>query len=463
VLSARPTIPLARIRPAGAIIEVLLNFLKRIKHCLIAVLAPLLIWSQSASAPEEYWRKWNIDSDGNGADGVHTGDFNRDGLVDVVSGWEQSGELKLYLNPGIDRLKLPATWSPIDISGGLAVEGIEDAAFVDLDLDGSIEAVVSSSEGSSRMLAIHWQTGAPSSDPQSWIGTELTADRPSSYMKARAGQIDGVGGADIVAGTKATGDEPSLIYWFKSPPQATAANANSWQRFLVGENDVKTVSLAIRDMDGDKQPDIVYAGRQGVGWFKNPGVVALGTLPAEAYWEKIVITESGSEFTFCKLRPDGGADLIATTSKKSGMLAKWLKRLDASGRRWEEYPISAATSRPDWTSWDKFVLKGVACGFVDADDRIDVVFTASGDGHGVFMMSPAQDMALGQAWDRVNITPSVRGMKFDNLKLTDMDNDGDLDIVTTEEGEGIYSEGEGVLWFENPRTPNQRVGAIAAQ
>jgi hypothetical protein len=29
-------------------------------------------------------------------DGVHTGDINRDGLVDVVSGWEQSGDLMLY-------------------------------------------------------------------------------------------------------------------------------------------------------------------------------------------------------------------------------------------------------------------------------------------------------------------------------------------------------------------------------
>ena len=49
---------------------------------------------------EGLWKKWSIDSSGSGADGVHIADFNSDGYPDIVSGWEQSGELKIYLNPG---------------------------------------------------------------------------------------------------------------------------------------------------------------------------------------------------------------------------------------------------------------------------------------------------------------------------------------------------------------------------
>ena len=37
--------------------------------------------------------------------------------------------------------------------------------------------------------------------------------------------------------------------------------------------------------------------------------------------------------------------------------------------------------------------------------------------------------------------------KMDNAWLGDLDNDGDLDIVTTEENGGW-----GVIWFENPGT-----------
>ena len=57
-----------------------------------------------------YWQIWAIDASGSGADGVHTGDINRDGLIDVVSGWEQSGDLRLYINPGPKGVRQTAAW-----------------------------------------------------------------------------------------------------------------------------------------------------------------------------------------------------------------------------------------------------------------------------------------------------------------------------------------------------------------
>ena len=37
------------------------------------------------------------------------------------------------------------------------------------------------------------------------------------------------------------------------------------------------------------------------------------------------------------------------------------------------------------------------------------------------------------------------GAKFDRIELVDLDDDGDLDLVTTEERDGL-----GVVWYENP-------------
>ena len=206
-------------------------------------------------------------------------------------------------------------------------------------------------------------------------------------------------------------------------------------------------------MDTDGLSDIVFAGRQGVGWFRNPGQEALGKLPAIAVWERILITEEGSEFTFCDHVVDGMEDMIVATSSDSGMVAKWLKRLDATGRNWDEYPIASDSLRTEYGSILKFVIKGVACGYVDGDDQIDVVFTGSGHGHGVFMMTPRTDIPSGLTWDLVNLTPFAGYMKYDNLRLVDMDMDGDLDVVTTEEGWGFFTPGDGVLWLENPRSP----------
>jgi len=404
-------------------------------------------------APNVYWQEWSIDASGNGADGVNTGDFNRDGLVDVVAGWEQSGAMMLYLNPGPGAVRDAAAWDRVDISGGGTMKGIEDAAFADLDLDGFDDAVLSSIEGDTQTLGIHWLAGSNMYEPSDWQVINLAPTRRAGYMKARAAQIDGVGGADIVAGTKTLDGNTAGIFWFKAPEGDSLGATAHWPRFYVGEVDVKTVTLVIKDMDADGVQDIVFAGRQGVGWFKNPGPEALGESPSTAIWERIIITEAGSEFTFCDHTLDGMEDMIVATSHNSGMVGKWLKRLDTTGRHWAEYPITSDELRTEHSSFLKFAIKGVACGYVDEDDRIDVVFTASGHGHGVFMMTPRTDITSGVTWDLVNLTPYADYMKYDNLRLIDMDVDGDLDVVTTEEGWGIFTTGDGVLWLENPRSP----------
>ena len=428
----------------------------------------ILLWlgiAEPGDTSNPYWQMWAIDASGNGADGVHVGDMNRDGLVDVVSGWEQSGDLRLYLNPGPLAVRDTAAWGRVDISGGISIAGIEDAAFADLDLDGFADAVLSSIENDTQTLGIHSLAGTDLKNPADWHGINLAPEKRAGYMKARSAQIDGAGGADIVAGTKAMDGKQASVFWFKAPEISMLGEAGQWRRFYVGSVDVKTVTLVIKDMNADGLPDIVFAGRQGVGWFRNPGYKALNESPDAAVWESVVITETGSEFTFCDHIVDGLEDMIVATSRDSGMVAKWLKRLDASGRHWAVYPITSDSLRTSTNVTLKFVIKGVACGYVDGDDRIDVVFTGSGHGHGVFMMTPRADIASGATWDLVNLTPYADYMKYDNLRLVDVDDDGDLDILTTEEGAGVFTSGKGVLWLENPLSPavSASAGAFARE
>jgi hypothetical protein len=48
-----------------------------------------------------------------------------------------------------------------------------------------------------------------------------------------------------------------------------------------------------------------------------------------------------------------------------------------------------------------------------------------------------------------------KGIKHDNLLLNDLDGDGDLDVITTEEngntGSYFIARGLGLIWYENPR------------
>src|SRR5688500_16108882 len=66
---------------------------------LLSGLAILLIASP-APAADAAWTRHTIDDSSRGADGVRLADANGDGLLDIVTGWEQGSVTRLYLNPG---------------------------------------------------------------------------------------------------------------------------------------------------------------------------------------------------------------------------------------------------------------------------------------------------------------------------------------------------------------------------
>jgi hypothetical protein len=367
---------------------------------------------------------------GNGADGVHLGDIDGDGFPDIVSGWEESGDLMLYLNPGAAG-RAAQRWPAVDISAGLRMRGVEDAAFADLDCDGSLDSVVSSVEGCVQRLAVHRPHG-PLLDASAWQAEVLAPEGSARYVKARAG-CRLPGSVDIVAGSREGGSREAGIYRFQR-------GAEGWASERLGAVDFKTTGLLSIDVDGDGWLDVLFAGRGEVAWLRNPG----STITAP--WTRHLFARNVSEFAVCDLDRDGHWDLVAGTSRHSGIVARWFRRNSAGG--WEYWPIAIADGRPGAGS--KFVIKGVACGDLDGDGTDELVFSASGTGHGIFSLAHSGKPASNAPWSIRYHVGWAPQMKYDNVELADIDGDGDLDIVTTEEGAGTLSLGLGVLWLENP-------------
>ena len=108
----------------------------------VAHIACLLIAIHAFAA--EPWNRHVIDNSSRGADGTR--------LVgmDIATGWEEGGVVRVYRYPGAAQTKQP--W-PSEAVG--KVGSPEDAVFADIDRDGKLD-VISASEGKTKSLQIHW-------------------------------------------------------------------------------------------------------------------------------------------------------------------------------------------------------------------------------------------------------------------------------------------------------------------
>ena len=379
-----------------------------------------VIWAQLAGKP---WPMHTIDNSSRGADGVKLIDINTDGRPDVTTAWEEGGVIRVYYNEG--RVGVRSEWPQVTVG---KVRSPEDAVFADLDGDLAFD-VVSSCEGDQRALFVHW---APKNfdqyfDPAAWVtGVIPASQNRMMWMFAVPMQVDGKFGPDLVAGGKGPNAE---IGWMEAPAHPRDLAAWRWHPLRkVGW----IMSILTLDMDADGDQDILFSDRKGersgIYWLENPGRAA----PADQPWTEHTIGAVGREVMFLDVADfdgDGLHDVIASVKPRDVQV---LRRLGRDGLKWESqtitFPATVGTA------------KAVRVADVNNDGRVDIVYSAeqaTGELRGVAWMNVA---------DRtVHDISGAPGTKYDLMELYDFDADGDLDILTTEEVDGL-----GVIWYENP-------------
>jgi hypothetical protein len=79
---------------------------------------------------------------------------------------------------------------------------------------------------------------------------------------------------------------------------------------------------------------------------------------------------------------------------------------------------------------------------VNADGRRDLLFScesANGKREGIEWLEQGQ----GSSWKQHRLS-GPKGIKYNLMQMIDLDDDGDLDLITCEESEPL-----GVIWYEN--------------
>jgi hypothetical protein len=317
------------------------------------------------------------------------------------------------------------------------VDSPEDAVLVDLDGDGACD-VVSSCEGKCRSIYVHWGPGDRGRllDAEAWRTEAFAAaEKKQMWMFAAPAQIDGRDGVDLFVGSKGDGGSVS---WLEAP--ADVRDLKAWRLHPLRPAGW-IMSLIDGDLDGDGDADVILSDRKGrhrgVFWLENPGRKKAARGDA---WAEHAIGALDEEVMFVDLTDldgDGRRDVIATSKPRKAFLI-----------RQPENPRSPWSADTIELSGDVGRAKAIRAADVDLDGRVDLIFSCEG----------ADGAKSGVSWYgkqdgrwRQHDISGRDGVKFDIVDAIDLDGDGDLDVVTTEEADDL-----GVVWYENPTRGDAR-------
>ena len=422
---------------------------------------------QFGSRTTPTWTEHTIKSNYDAAWDVYAIDLDQDGDMDILGAAAGTSEdISWWENDGSE------SFTKRTISG--SYRGADSVFAMDLDKDGDID-VLSTAAASNGDEVTWWENdGTPSNG--GW--TERTID--SDFQEAwyvRAADIDEDGDIDVVAAGKGAGGTNGKIKWYQNDGAADP----SWTAVLIDSNIDGAMCVRAVDIDGDGDLDVLGAA-EGPGdliaWWENDGT------PSGAGWTQNNIETSFDEAHSVygvDLDRDGDMDVIGTAGGNDDEISWWENDGSESFTKnvidttyngaWGIYPkdidldgdidiLSTATTADDLTWWendgsqnfDENVIKGdfdgarnVYAADVDTDGDIDILAVANIDDDITWWENTAT-FSFDPSWTASDIDTNADGAYA--IFAADMDNDGDMDIVSAS-----YTD-DTIAWYENNGAAN---------
>lgn len=395
---------------------------------LVVMIKPDTVMGQHKDFPgaSPIWQRHTIDNTSLGSDGTKYADINKDGKMDLISGWEEGGVSRIYLHPQNPK----DTWPFIE----LASPDVEDAFVADLNNDGYMD-MITLSEGAHQRVTVHW---APANQEdyliaENWISKDVPVTiGKTRWMFGRALDVDGENGLDLIVGSK---NPNGTLGWLKIP--ADPMRMEDWKFYKISDAGW-IMSIEILDMNNDGEEDIVITDRKGelrgLRWLENPGKGAVNR-----EWTNHLIGAGEGEPMFMDYFEKGkGAKEIDFIVPD---LARGWEHFVKKEGEWvsEIIPFPNLAGRRG---------KSVSVEDINQDGKLDLIASFEGalDRSGLIALMNFQSLN-----PYVLDISGKEGVKYDFILIKDIDSDGDLDVITSEETAADGSKkGLGVVWYENP-------------